>query len=131
MPGLSLFVCSNSSARLVCQALGRRPGLVPGARNSIEGQQGETLARGYVRWDLKKASRSDRRVCAMGLSQIISKETRRGGENGPGLGDKAPDGEAEAEKGWSPESQGPDARLCSFKRFLLCFFSSLPSSPSV
>lgn len=64
----------------------------------------------------------------MGLSQIISKETRRGGENGPGLGDKAPDGEAEAGKGWSPESQGPDARLCSFKRLLLCSFSSLPRS---
>lgn len=67
----------------------------------------------------------------MGLSQIISKETRRtrrGGENGPGLGDKAPDGEAEAGKGWSPESQGPDARLCFFKGLLLCPLSALPSS---
>lgn len=58
----------------------------------------------------------------MGLSQIISKETRRGGENGPVLGDKDPDGEAEAWKGWSPESQGPDACFCSFKRLLFCSF---------
>lgn len=58
----------------------------------------------------------------MGLSQIISKETRRGGQNGPVLGDKDPDGEAEAWKGWSPESQGPDACFCSFKRLLFCSF---------
>lgn len=66
----------------------------------------------------------------MGLSQIISKETRRGGENGLGLGDKAPDGEAEAGKGWSPESQGSDARFCSFKRAsaLLLFLSTLELS---
>lgn len=62
----------------------------------------------------------------MGLSQIISKETRRGGENGPVLGDKDPDGEAEAGKGWSPESQGPDACFCSFKVLLFC---SCPPCP--
>lgn len=27
-------------------------------------------------------------------AKVISKEARRGGENGPGLGDKDPDGEA-------------------------------------
>lgn len=64
----------------------------------------------------------------MGLSQIISKETRRGGENGPVLGDKDPDGEAEAGKGLSPESQDPNACFCSFKRFLFCSFPPCPGA---
>lgn len=64
----------------------------------------------------------------MGLSQIISKETRRGGENGPVLGDKDPDGEAEAGKGLSPESQDPNACFCTFKRFLFCSFPPCPGA---
>jgi hypothetical protein len=50
----------------------------------------------------------------MGFCQVISKEARRGGENGPELGDKDPDGEAG--RSWSPASQGPHARFCFFKR---------------
>lgn len=50
----------------------------------------------------------------MGLSQIISKETRRGGENGPGPGDKDADGEAEARKKLQSRFSGPRCLLLLF-----------------
>ena len=58
-------------------------------------------------------------------AKVLSKEARRGGENGPRLRDKDPDGEAG--RGWSPASRDRNARFCFFKRRLLCALSSLPS----
>lgn len=46
-------------------------------------------------------------------AKVISKEARRGGKNGRGLGDKDPDGEAGRD--WSLVFWGQDARFCFFK----------------
>lgn len=57
-------------------------------------------------------------------AKVVSKEARRGGENGPGLGDKDPDGKAG--RGWNLASWGQDARFCFFKRRLPVPFPLCP-----
>lgn len=41
-------------------------------------QQGETLARGYVRWDLRKASRSDREGLSYGIEPNYKQRDKEG-----------------------------------------------------
>lgn len=85
-----LSVCSCLGATLACQAEGGRSPLIPGARKSIKGQQGETLARGYVRWDLRKASRSGREGLSYGIEPNYKQRDKEGRREWASAGKQRP-----------------------------------------
>lgn len=124
-PCLSQVLRSSACARLACATLLFSESTVPARRPQ---RHKRTVGGDISTWVHLLGSDQGERVGPGGSeiwdgAKVISKEARKGGENGPGLGDKDPDGEVG--RGRSPVSRDWDARFSFFKRRLPCAFSTL------